>query len=148
MSARVSKVQPQRGHLFPTLSGRSADGIRRATRDFYMRRNLAVVVLSDDMVLNEAAVCRMVDLRERVHAEAVECFVVAPPNTDVKGLPAIVDDGAIRTSLGVDTAGTIAIFILDRYGTIFATNDLAGPTPELSISDIPRWLEFVACRCS
>ena len=137
---------PGRGDLLPTLAGRSPDGLRRSTRDYYLRRNLAVVVgtgpCADDWFRRSA------NVRERARAEDGEIILIATssPPTDV--LPTIADDGTLAARIGVADRDTPAIFVIDRYGTVFATNAGDTATPDLEPEDIPRWLEFIACRCS
>jgi hypothetical protein len=113
-----------------------------------MRRNLALVFVADDPVgrdwIDEAAA-----VRERVLHEMGEVVAILPPGAESRGLPAIVDaDGSVSAKLGLTADGLPALFVLDRYGTLFASN--GGPTaePELRPADIPRWHGFIACRCS
>jgi hypothetical protein len=87
-------------------------------------------------------------VRERAQAEAGEILIVAPPGVDPGNLPSIVDDGALAARIGLSDRTTPALFALDRYGMVFATNVGDSATPDLAPEDIPNWLEFIACRCS
>lgn len=140
-------VVPQRGELFPTLTGTDRSGTRRSTRDYYMRRNLAVVVVPPGSEAPDWP-ARLTAVRDRVHAEAGEILLVAPQTLPTGDLPAILDDGALAAKLGLSNRTTPAIFALDRYGLIFATNAAGDSTPDLTPEEIPNWLEFIACRCT
>jgi hypothetical protein len=140
-------VTPRRGELFPTLSGQAPDGSKRSTRDFYMRSNLAIIVLRDDEAADDW-VMRANGVRDGAHAQAGEILIVAPPGFDPGHLPAIVDEGSLVQRLGIGQRTAPALFVLDRYGMLFATNTGDTATPDLAPEDIPNWLEFIACRCS
>jgi len=139
---------PGRGDRLPVLSGLTPDGGHISTRDFYMRRNLAVIFICAqtecaDWIAAAAAV------RKAAQAENGEILLVLDGTTDTGGLPAIIDDdGMLAARCGLGEFDRPALFIVDQYGTIFASN--RGPTAEegLRPRDIPRWLEFIACRCS
>lgn len=140
-------VTPQRGDLFPTLAGPAPGGVRRSTRDYYDRRNLAVIVVPPAISAADW-ITRAAAQRERAQHEVGEIFLIVPQGIDPQGLPAIFDDGTLAARLGIAERTTPAIFAIDRYGVVFATNAGATSTPDLQPEDIPNWLEFIACRCS
>lgn len=141
-------VIPGRGDQLPDLSGLSPNGGQISTRDYYLRRNLAVLFICAqtecaDWIAAAAAV------REAAHAEAGEILLVLDGTTDTEGLPAIIDsDGSLAARCGLGEFDHPALFIIDRYGTIFASNKGANAEEGLRPRDIPRWLEFVSCRCT
>jgi hypothetical protein len=139
---------PSRGAQLPELRGLTPSGAQLSTRDYYMRHNLAVLVVGDDATGAEwlRAAQRV---RAAAHAEAGEIIVVAPPGLETGDLPTIVDaDGQLARRLGLDDEDLPALFITDRYRTVFASNRGAEGLAELTPVDIPGWLEFVACRCT
>jgi hypothetical protein len=139
---------PRRGEQFPDLTGRTPAGDRLSTRDFYMRRNLAVLVLADDE-RGAAWLGAALDIRAAAHVEAGEIVIVAPPGMATGAAPTIVDaHGQLARGLGLSASDLPAVFIIDRYRTIFASNRGELSLPELTPDDVPSWLEFVACRCS
>ena len=139
---------PGRGDRLPDLSGLTVAGGHLSTRDFYMRRNLAVIFICAqtecaDWIAAAAAV------RKAAQAEDGEILLVLDGTTDTDGLPAIIDaDGSLRARCGLGEFDNPALFVIDRYGTIFAANRGPDAEPDLRPLDIPRWLEFIACRCS
>ncbi len=139
---------PGRGDRLPDLGGVSPDGGAIATRDYYMRRNLAVIFICAqtecaDWIAAAAAV------RKAAQAENGEILLILDGTTDTDGLPAIVDDdGTLAARCGLGAFDRPALFIVDRYGTIFASNRGRDAESGLRPRDIPRWLEFIACRCS
>ena len=113
-----------------------------------MRRNLAILVLADDATGAEWLRAAQA-VRAAAHAEAGEILVIAPPGLDSGELPTIVDaDGQLAQRLDLGTEDLPALFIIDRYRTVFASNRGADGLAELTPADIPGWLEFVACRCT
>lgn len=146
-SAAPSKTIPRRGDVFPTIAGRAPDGSRASTRDYYLRRNLAIIVAGDAPQAAEW-IARAAQQRDRAQEEVGEILVIAPSGVDVAGLPTIIDDGALALRLGLERLDTPALFIIDRFGTVFATNAGDTATPHLQPEDIPGWLEFIACRCT
>lgn len=147
VSLQVQAI-PGRGDRLPDLSGVTPDGGQLSTRDYYMRRNLAVIFICAqtecaDWIAAAAAV------RNAAQAENGEILLVLDGTTDTEGLPAIVDDdGMLAARCGLREFDRPALFIIDRYGTIFAANRGPGAESGLRPRDIPRWLEFIACRCS
>lgn len=139
---------PGRGVRLPDLSGLTPDGGQISTRDFYMRRNLAVIFVCAqtecaDWIAAAAAV------RKAAQAENGEILLVLDGTTDTGGLPAIVDsDGSLTARCGLSEFDRPALFVIDRYGTIFVANRGPNAESDLRPRDIPRWLEFIACRCS
>jgi hypothetical protein len=147
MSTTTATI-PARGAQLPELRGLTPSGAPLSTRDYYMRRNLAVMVLADDAT--GAGWLRAAHaVREAAQAEAGEIIVIAPPGLDSGDLPTIVDeDGQLARRLGLEVADLPALFIADRYRTVFAGNRGANGVAEMTPADIPGWLEFVACRCT
>ena len=139
---------PGRGDRLPDLNGVSPEGGHVSTRDYYMRRNLAVLFICAqtecaDWISAAAAV------REAARSEDGEILLVLDGATDTCGLPAIIDhDGALAARCGLGKFDHPTLFVTDRYGTIFVSN--RGPNAEAGLRprDIPKWLEFIACRCS
>jgi hypothetical protein len=147
MSSTTSLV-PARGAQLPELRGLTRSGAPLSTRDYYMRRNLAILVLADDATGAEWLRAAQA-VRAAAHAEAGEILVIAPPGLDSGELPTIVDaDGQLAQRLGLSDKERPALFIADRYRTVFAGNRGAHGIAELTPADIPGWLEFVACRCT
>lgn len=138
---------PKRGELLPWLSGTDNEGAPRSTRDWYMRRNLAVVFVDADD--RHGWVSATADVLPAAREEASDVVIVAPPGVDTGDLlPVIRDgDGSLAAKCGLRAADLPAIFIIDRWGTVFAAS--RGETAvALEPEDIPGWLEFVACRCT
>lgn len=131
----------------PWLTGPTPEGATLATRSFYMRRNLALVFTGDGAVAQDWA-AEAASMRPAARAEVGEIVVIAPPGVDVGITPDIVDhDDEVAARVGLSAADLPALFITDRYGTIFASNR-GDNAVDIRPSDIPGWLEFVACRCS
>jgi hypothetical protein len=138
---------PGRGDTLPSLTGLTPDGTAISLRDFYMRSNLAILFVNDDSTgaewLSEAA-----EMRDAA-AEAGEIVAVVPVEMDTHGLPTIVDAGGTqRARLGLAENDLPALFITDRYLTLFAANRGVEVVDDLDPTKIPEWLEFVSCRCS
>lgn len=142
-------TMPKRGETAPDLVGTTPEGKRLSLRQaFYMRRNLGIIFVAADAAgrrwLADAAA-----QRGAAHAEAGEIVAIVPPGMDTHGLPAIVDpDGVLLARYGLAEADLPAVFVTDRYLTIFSTNTGETQTPGLMPDDIPGWLEFIAARCS
>jgi hypothetical protein len=140
--------KPERGDVVPQLTGRDLSGETISTRDFYMRRNLAIMFVDVDDV-GHAWIAEAAERRPEAHAEAGEIIVVGPAGMDIRGLPTIVDsDGALGSRFGLSRRELPALFIVDRFGTLFASNRGDHAIEDLQPRDIPGWLEFIACRCS
>ncbi len=147
---------PARGDRLPGFSGKSPAGQNIRLRDFYLRRNLALVFTHDQ----QCAACHqyLIDLAERraaVQAEAGEILVVVPGNAEhLPELPCpivIDDDSEIYRRyglIGTDDHSRAAIFLVDRYGIVFEASVADGDHTMLSAAEVPKWLEFIACRCS
>lgn len=140
---------PKRGDTAPDLIGLTPSGERLALRQrFYMRRNLGILFVADDATgrrwLADAAASR-----DAARAEIGEIVAVVPRGMETHGLTAIVDsDGDLRTRYGLTLADLPAVFVTDRYLTVFSTNTGETQTPGLMPEDIPGWLEFIAARCT
>jgi hypothetical protein len=144
--ARDTRI-PGRGDQMPWLTGPTPEGTILATRSFYMRRNLALVFTGDGHDAQDWA-AEAASMRPAAREEAGEIVVISPPGVDTGITPDIIDhDGAVAARVGLAASDLPALFITDRYGKVFVSN--RGATPEdVRPSDIPGWLEFVACRCS
>lgn len=143
---RLAQI-PNRGDQMPWLTGLTPEGTTLKTRAFYMRRNLALVFTGGGDEAQDWA-AEAASMRPAARADVGEIVMITPPGVDVGITPDIVDhDGTIAASVGLAASDLPALFITDRYGKVFATN--RGSTAEdIRPSDIPGWLEFVACRCS
>ena len=150
MTTRVgtrATTVPGRGDQMPWLSGPTPEGTTLKTRSYYMRRNLALVFTGDGEHAQDWA-AEAASVRPAAHEEAGEVVVIAPPGVDVGITPDIIDhDDVIAASVGLTVEDLPALFITDRFGTIFAANRGAG-AEDIRPDDIPGWLEFVACRCT
>ena len=147
---------PARGDRLPGFAGKSPAGQDIRLRDFYLRRNLALVFTHDE----ECAACRryLIDLAERraeVQAEAGEILVVVPGRAEhlpELPCPIVIDvDGEIHRRYGLidaDEHSRAAIFLVDRYGIVFEASVADGDHAMLPAAEVPEWLEFIACRCS
>lgn len=152
---------PARGDRIPDFSGIDPDGDAKGTRDFYMRRNLALVFTHEP----GCADCR--DLLQglateyrAIMAEAGDVLAVVAGSADVvrklRGdldlpFPIVIDeDGSIHKRYGLwqDGQPQAALFAVDRYGTIFNASIADADHEMLAASEVPGWLEFIACRCT
>lgn len=154
----VEKVAPipRRGDRLPDFSTKTPSGEDIRLRDFYMRRNLAVVFTHDP----ECAACReylsgLAERRAAVQAEAADVLAVIPGEpTSIPELPfpiALDPDDEIHRRYGLlnaDGGPRAAIFLVDRYGIVFEVSVAGENHAMLSVDEVPGWLEFIACRCS
>jgi peroxiredoxin len=159
--AEVSSAIPARGDKLPGFTGETPTGGKIRLRDFYMRRNLAVVFTDGpDYDATRDLLRGLAERRAEVQAEAGEALAVISGEPDVVhelvatlGLPfpVVVDaDGAIHRRYGlVDAAGKpkAAVFLADRFGTVYEVSLASEDHPIMSAADVPGWLEFIACRC-
>jgi hypothetical protein len=139
---------PKRGETAPHFAGRTPDGAAISLRDFYMRRNLAIVFVGNDATgaewLFEAAA-----QRDAAAQEVGAIVAVVPEKMDTHGLTAVVDSGGdMRARYGLKSDDLPAIFITDRYLTVFAANRGSDAVHDLDPTKIPEWLEFISCRCT
>jgi hypothetical protein len=147
-SIALRRSVPRRGAILPRLDGVDRHGHGISTRDCYMRRNLAVIVAgrnneSSDWIESAAEVA------EEAASEVGQVVLIVPPEVDSHGLPAILDtDGTCRDRLGLSPEDLPALFITDRFGVLFVASRGEDADADLSPRDIPRWLEFIACRCT
>lgn len=156
----TTATPPKRGEQIPAFTATTPDGRTLGTRDFYMRRNLALVFTHGP----ECAACRALltelgRLEAAVQAEAGETLAVVPADGDALRelaaelpFPVVADpDGAIHRRYGLlDEQGAprAAIFITDRYGVVFEPSLADDEHRMLAADEVPGWLEFIACRCS
>ena len=155
-SAHAVAAIPQRGERLPGFSGKTPSGEAIRLRDFYLRRNLALVFTHGP----ECSACRellagLAEHRSAVQAEAGEILAVIPG--DAKDLPElpypILLDGDEQVHRGyglLDAKGRAraALFLVDRYGVVFEASVAGADHAMLSAGEVPSWLEFIACRCS
>ena len=158
----METATPSRGDRIPDFSAPTADGTTLRTRDLYLRRNLALAFTHGP----DCAACRdlLRGLARQVgaaHAEAGQIVAIVPAGREAVarlceeldlGFPVVADgDLAAHRRYGlVDPEGgaRAALVVADRYGTVFEAS-VADATHRMMVPDeVPRWLEFVACRCS
>ena len=158
----LSSLIPIRGDQLPQFTGETPIGETIRLRDFYMRCNLAVVFTDGpDYGATRDLLRGLAERRAAMQAEAGEALAVIFGNpTIVRELvaslalpfPIVVDaDGAIHRRYGlIDAAGEprAAIFLADRFGTVFEASLASAEHPIMGAADVPGWLEFIACRCS
>jgi hypothetical protein len=145
---RHATAIPACGDVVPPLAGRTPSGDTLRTRDFFMRRNLALVFVRDDSI-GRAWVAEAVELRRAARAEAGEILVIGPTGVLTGELPSLVDDeGDLAARYGLAPDDLPALFVVDRFGTLFSSTHGERAIADLRPRDIPGWLEFIACRCS
>jgi hypothetical protein len=138
---------PGRGDQMPWLSGPTPEHETLTTRSYYMRRNLAIVFTGEGDDAQDWA-AEAASIRPAAAREDGEIVVISPPGIDVGITPDIIDDDhQIAARVGLTAADLPALFITDRYGTIFAANR-GSHAEDIRPADIPGWLEFVANRCT
>ena len=146
---------PKRGERVPLFTGRTSRGDEVRLRDFYLRRNLALVFTHNvDCEACQEILRDLVTIRPAVQAEVGEIVVVnsgASVDADLP-YPILLDShNEIHQRYGLlDANGQprAAIFLVDRYGVVFESSIDAGAHTMLPVHDIPSWMEFIACRCS
>lgn len=161
-SAPTSTAIPTRGDQLPLFSGQTPEGVPVRLRDFYMRRNLALVFSDAPGYAATRNLMRgLAERRAAVQAEAGEALAVISGDVDgvrqfVKELslpfPVVVDpDNAIHARYGLldaDGEPRAAIFLADRFGTIFEASVATDEEKIMHAEEVPGWLEFIACRCT
>jgi peroxiredoxin len=155
-SRHAATSTPARGDRLPGFSGKQPSGEDIRLRDFYLRRNLALVFTHGP----ECSACReyLVDLAERraaVQAEAADVLAVVPADAEQLPelpFPVVLDDDAVIHRryglLDADDRPRAAIFLVDRYGVVFEASITDADHAMLPAEEVPGWLEFIACRCS
>ncbi|MGA7668770.1 MAG: redoxin domain-containing protein [Nitrolancea sp.] len=154
-STRTIATVPARGDRLPSFTGTTPTGDPIRLRDFYLRRNLALIFTHGA----ECGACRdyLTELNERraaIHAEAAEILAVIPDDSDAAPFPfpiALDAGNQIHRRYGlVDADGRprAAIFLVDRYGIVFEVSVASDEHTMLAAEEVPGWLEFIACRCS
>ena len=161
-AAQIGSPIPTRGDRLPGFTGETPAGDKIRLRDFYMRRNLALV-FSDgpDYGAVRDLLCGLAVRRAAVRAEAGEALaVISGDPATVRDLvatlalpfPVVVDpDNAIHQRYGLidDTnQPRAAIFLADRFGTVFEASLASVEQPLMGADEVPGWLEFIACRCT
>jgi peroxiredoxin len=161
-STQTTTAIPTRGDRLPLFSGQAPDGTPVRLRDFYMRRNLALV-FSDrpDYPIIRDLLHGLAERRAAVQAEAGEALaVISGDQEQVRQLvadlalpfPIVVDsDNAIHARYGLlaaDDTPRAAIFLADRFGTIFEASVATDDGQIMHADEVPGWLEFIACRCT
>ena len=161
-STQTSIAIPTRGDRLPLFTGQTPDGTTLRLRDFYMRRNLALVFSdSPEYTATRDLLRGLAEQREAVRAEAGEALAVISGDAErVRQLvaelslsfPVVIDpDNAIHARYGLlDASGNLraAIFLADRFGTIFETSVETEDGQIMAAGEVPGWLEFIACRCT
>ncbi len=154
-SATAQSTTPKRGERLPLFTGQTPQGGVVRLRDFYLRRNLALVFTHGP----DCDACRqvlhdLVTIRPAVQAEVGEILVVisgTSVDTDLP-YPVLLDgENEIHQRFGLlDANGQprAAIFLVDRYGVVFESSIATEAHSMLPVRDIPGWMEFIACRCS
>lgn len=153
---------PGRGEQIIDFSAPTPEGAILRSRDvYYLRRNLALVFVHG----TECAGCR--ELLRELAAERVlvrkedgEILAVVPGSQAAVGqlrdelglpFPVVADEEATifqRYRLVTpDGATRAAIFATDRYGTVFEPSIANDAHEMLPASEVPGWLEFIACEC-
>lgn len=161
-STQTTVAIPTRGEQLPLFSGQTPERAPLRLCDFYMRRNLALV-FSDapDYAITRDLLRGLAERRADVQAEAGEALAVISGDADgVRQLvaslalpfPVVVDpDNAIHARYGLlDATGEprAAIFLVDRFGTIFEASVATDEGQIMAADEVPGWLEFIACRCT
>ena len=154
-STRTIATLPARGGRLPSFTSVTPSGDPIRLRDFYLRRNLALVFTHGaDCPKCRAYLTALNERRAVVQAEAAEILAVVSNDTNVAdySFPIALDpDGEIHRRYGlVDADGRpgAAIFLVDRYGVVFEASTANDAHDMLAAEDVPGWLEFIACRCS
>jgi peroxiredoxin len=161
-STQATTAIPARGDRLPLFSGETPEGAPLRLRDFYMRRNLALV-FSDapEYAATRDLLRGLAERRAAVQAEAGEALAVISGDPEpVRRLvadltlpfPVIVDpDDAIHARYGLLSATgepRAAVFLADRFGTIFEASVETDDGQIMAADDVLGWLEFIACRCT
>lgn len=162
MTMTITGQIPRRGDQLIDFSASNPDGERLSTRDFYMRRNLALAFTHGP----SCDACRkllrgMARQEAAARAEVGALLAVVPSDRAMLArlrdeldlsFPLAADpDLALHRRYGLvtpDGGALAAIFVADRYGTIFETSVADAAHRMLAAEEIPGWLEFIACRCS
>jgi peroxiredoxin len=161
-STQATIAVPTRGDRLPLFSGQTPEGAPLRLRDFYMRRNLALVFSDAPGYTGTRDLLRgLAERRAAVQAEAGEALaVISGAAEQVRPLveelslpfPVVVDpDNAIHARYGLlDPGGQprAAIFLADRFGTIFEASVATDEGQIMAAAEVPGWLEFIACRCT
>jgi peroxiredoxin len=161
-STKTISTIPTRGDRLPLFTGQTPEGAPLRLRDFYMRRNLALVFSDEPEYTTIRDLLRgLAERREAVQAEAGETLAVISGDPErvrqfvaelALPFPVVVDsDNAIHARYGLldtDDAPRAAIFLADRFGTIFEASVATDDGQIMLASEVPGWLEFIACRCT
>lgn len=153
---------PGRGEQIIDFSAPTPDGTILRSRDvYYLRRNLALIFTHGP----ECEGCRdllrgLAAERGSVRKEDGEILAVIPGNPaavgrlrDELGLPypVVADEehAVFQRYRLVTPDGTpcAAIFATDRYGTVFEPSIANDAHEMMPASEVPGWLEFIACEC-
>lgn len=153
---------PARGDRIPDFSALTADGSTLRTRDLYLRRNLALAFTHGP----DCAACRellrgLARQEAAARAEVGQIVAVVPAEQEAVarlrdeldlGFSVVADpDLAAHRRYGLtdrDGGALAALFVADRYGTIFDASVADAAHRMMAPDEVPGWLEFVACRCS
>lgn len=153
---------PRRGDRIPDFTATTADAVALRTRDYYMRRNLALIFSHEP----DCTACRdVLRAAARQHAaaraEAGEVIPVVPADRAAVArlrddlnlsFPLVADeDLAVHARYGLVTSQgepMAAILVTDRYGTVYEASVAGADHRLMAAEEIPGWLEFVVCECS
>lgn len=151
---------PRRGDQIVDFTAPTADGGVLRTRDYYLRWNLALVFTHGP----DCAACR--DLLRglaRQHGatqaaagQVIAVVAAAPAAAEALcreldlPFPVVADgDLAVHARYGLVAGGAprAALFVTDRYGTIYDASVADAAHRMMAPDEVPGWLEFVACEC-
>ncbi len=153
---------PARGDDLVAFTAPTPDGAQVGPRDFYLRRNLALAFTHGP----DCPACRdllrgLARAYGAARSEAGEILAVLPldvPAADALRaaldlpFPVAADpEGDVARRYGLvreDGARRAALFVADRYGTIFEASVADAAHRMLGAEEVPGWLEFIACQCS
>lgn len=148
----------QRGAIIPDFTLENTEGETVSSRSFYMRRNYVIVLLPETIDHQwETWLQQLNQSIEQIPPRDVICLIVALPGTLSPDAIETLSSPRIQTL--IDSSGrarerfdhspsTGRLLITDQYGVIFHAASGDPETPELDPSDIPNWIELIACRCS
>ncbi len=154
-------VSLERGGVIPDFTLVNIHGEAISSRSFYMRRNFVIALLPDDVgEPKETWFHQIVESIGTIPARDVICLIITQPDA-IPDYSRFSDFklGGDRVQLLIDTDRTVSrmleqgsrkgkLLITDRYGVIFHAVSGDPSSPEMDPSEIPSWIELIACRCS
>lgn len=148
----------ERGAIIPDFTLENTEGETVSSRSFYMRRNYVIVLLPETIDRQwETWLQQLNQAIEQIPPRDVICLIIAQPGT--LSPVAIKRCSSPRIQTLIDSTGRARerfdhspssgrLLITNQYGVIFHTATGDPATPGLDPSDIPNWVELIACRCS